>query len=389
VRGAFYFEGAVVAALAACPAVGNAADRIEQDRPPPWKLVLGAELELVDVDGEGGFENRDISPVRPDTRSPYASLDRATVELRAPFERWLSARVRIRADDDNGYVDRALLEGEPWTDRLRFEVGLSKPFFGVERKTETYSTLGAAFWRGREYHLGLESRVAIGPIDVVVAGSAAQQRPLGNTFPSEDEALSQLGFDHSRIDESSPTELGTYVHVDGFGATVGAFAEVGELHDNADLLTLQRIFPGYARAAGSSTRLSYWYGVRGEFDAFGLFLHIERLRAQQGLVSREGFEAALSYTVPVDVAGRHLEVEPIVRWSELATINFREEYLVPQSWDRTQLLFGMLFRPLPGLEVKVERVFNGERTGPSREGRRGVENDETLIQLNLEISHEI
>ena len=367
----------------------GAADAADEPSEPAWRITLGAELELVDVDGEGGFDNRDSSPIRPTTRAPYASLDRATLELRAPYESWLRARVRFRADDDHGYVDRALLEAEPWKDRLRVEAGLDKPFFESERRTETYSPIGAAFWHGREYHLGVESRTPLGPIEVVVAGSAALQRPLGNTYPSEDEALPQLGFDHAHIDESQPPELGAFVHVDGFGARVGAFAEIGELHDNADVLTLERIFPGYALAGDPRSLHSHWYGVRGELDVFGFWLHVERLSARQGLVRREGFELAGSYTLPFEVGGRHMELEPIARWGELAIVNFPEAYLIPQSWDRTQLLGGLLFRPLRGLELKFERIRHGERTGASREGRRGVKNDETLVQLKVEVNHEL
>jgi hypothetical protein len=295
--------------------------------------------------------------------------------------------VRLRGSDERAYVDRGYVEAEAVEDRFRLQLGLNKPLPYLERRTFTYSALQTAFWRNTQYHLAADFRWP-GLVEPRLTSSVAFQRPLRDDFPSEDDAFGMISFGDADAGESNPIEYGGLASLSAFGANVGAFGYVGRLSDNEDVLYLQRIFSNYELAGDPSSRTSRWYGVRGGFERWGIFLHGERLWARQGLVDRVALEAAASYTLSLPLGDAAIEIEPIARFSEVAITNFPEEYAIPQTWDRTQWLFGALIRPLPMVELKIERVLSGERAGVSREGKTSVNNDEWVGLLQLEISDE-
>lgn len=383
-------SGAVLAL--AWPGLTNAASPEPESEAPPAlleRLDLGLELRLLytDVDGPGGFSNREADPIRPVSRSPSLGIERAVLNVVGHVTPWLHVRTRFRADDGHAYVDRGYAQAELVRDHADVQFGLNKPLQHVERRTYTYSALQSAFWRNTQYHLAADLRWPAA-IEARLVPAVAFQRPLRDEYPSEDEAFGMIAFGDAAAGESNPIEVGGLASLSAFGATVAGFAFTGQLSDNEDVLYLQRLFANYELAGDPSSRTSRWFGVRGGFERWGLFLHGERLWARQGLVDRVGLEAAASYTVAIEAGPGLVEIEPIVRFSEVAITNFPEEYAIPQTWDRSQWLFGALVRPLPMVELKLERVMLGERAGVSREGRTEVDNDEWIGLLQLEITDE-
>ncbi len=371
----FGFDGAATSTHA----TGQAKSRVE--------ITVGAQLMYLDVDGPGGFSNRDADTIRPTTRSPYVELDRATFDARGHITPWMHARIRLRGDDNGARIDRAYLQAEPIGKLLMLRGGYDLPLQRVDRRTNTWGPLGGAFWRGQQYTLGAMLRLD-DAVYLRVAPSVQFQRPLGDDYPTNDEALPALTFIDANPGESNPLEAGGLAMVGAFGASVGGFGFVGELRDNEDVLFLQRLFPTYELAGDPDSRTSRWYGGRFVFDRFGIWVHAEKIWAVQGLLQREGHEVTASYTQRFEVSGQHIELEPIARYSVLDIKNFPAEYQVPETWDREQLLFGMLIRPHRFIELKVERVLQGERAGTSREGKTSVENDELLVMLGFEVSDE-
>ena len=356
--------------------------------PPPMKRIdLGLELWLLysDVDGPGGFSNREADPIRPVSRAPSLTIERALLNVVGHATPWLHARMRLRASDGRAYVDRGYVQAEAIPDMFSLQLGLNKPLQQVERRTFTYSTLQTVFWRNIQYHLAADFRWP-GVVEARLKPSVAFQRPLRDDFPSQDEAFGMISFGDADMGESNPLEYGGLASLSAFGATVAGFGFMGKLSDNEDVLYLQRIFTNYELAGDPNSRTSRWYGGRAEFERWGVFLHGERIWARQGLVDRVAFQAAASYTLKLPFAEHRPEIEPIVRYSEVAITNFPEEYAIPQTWDRSQWLFGALIRPIPMVELKVERILLGERAGVSREGKTKVDNDEWAALLQLEIS---
>jgi hypothetical protein len=381
----------ILLALLLASRAAFAAEPLEPPAPAPERkrIELGLELWLLysDVDGPGGFSNREADPIRPVSRSPSFTIERALLNVVGHATPWLHARMRLRASDSHAYVDRGYVEAEPVKDELSLQLGLNKPLQHVERRTFTYSALQTVFWRNIQYHAAADLR-SPGVVEARLVPSVAWQRPLRDDFPSQDEGFGMIAFGDAETRESNPLEYGGLASLSAFGATLGGFGFMGELSDNEDVLYLQRIFGNYELAGDPNSRASRWYGVRGEFERWGLYLFGERIWARHGLLNRQALEASASYTFELPLGAHTAELEPIVRYSEVAITNFPEEYAIPQTWDRTQWLFGALIRPMPMVELKLERILLGERAGVSREGKTKVDNDEWAAVLQLEISDE-
>ncbi len=385
--GALALAWAVAPAAAAQEALSAPDEPSKPAAKPAEKRIdlgLGARFLFVDVDGPGGFSNRDPDPIRPETRDPYFKIDRVTFEATGHLTSWLAARARLRATDSRAHIDRGYLRAQSDAEELRAELGLNRPVVWQENRTHTYSLLETAFFRNTEYHLSGEVSVKRSWLVPRLALSIAEHRPLVDDFQSQDDALGMIAFGDAKIGESNPLDVGGVASLSAFGATVAGYGFSGELSDNEDSLYLDRIFQNYELAGDPTSRDSRYYGVRAQFDRFGLFVKGEKVWARQGLLQRNGFEFVASYTIGL-LGG---EIEPIVRRSELIITNFPEEYAIPQTWDRSEWLFGALIRPIPMVEIKVERVLLGERAGVSREGKTEVDNDEWIGLVDLEISDE-
>ena len=362
--------------------------------PPALTLVAAAEIELVDVEGAGGFSEREPSIINPRVRAPYVELDKATLESYLQLEPRLRATMELRASRTGARIDRLFVDGSVvaspcWT--VDVQAGRQKPMQRPgERRTETFSPLGSLFWRGREWHLGASLRRHLGAAARVEAiGSVAMQRDLGDEPMGEDPALPSLAFGNGEVREGSAAELGGLLGVSLHGAHAAAFGFRGALLDNAGPERLEQTFSSdYTRLGDASDLTSHWYGARAGYDGHGVYLFGEAIRQQVGLARRVGFEAAASYTFTPTVGGRTVEVEPFVRYGALYLTNLPERFLIPESWDRRQVVGALLLRPSPAIELKLEYLVLGERTGDDDERAdtptRRVRDNQLLVHLRLE-----
>ena len=351
-------------------------------------LGLRAELEYVDVEGPGGFSNRDANRIAPSQRAPYVDLDKATVDFLAGLRPWLSSRLELRGDSDSARFDRAYLTATPLDideARIDLELGRQKPAQRPPpRKLETWSPQGAVFWRGREWHAAADARYRLGPVDVRLVPSAAMQRELDDESMGEDPSLPTTAFGDSEVEEDATLEVGGLVGVGAYGASVAGFAFVGKLLDNSGPDRLTRTFDDYALLGDTGDRTSRWYGARAAFDRFGIYVFGEAIFQQLGLIDRNASEVGVSYTVGFDIHREHVEVEPMVRYGQISTTNLPEVFDVPESWDRQQWVYAVLIRPLESLELKFEYLALDERAGTSAEGETKVDDDQVLVQLRFE-----
>jgi len=339
------------------------------------------EIEVVDVEGPGGYpDSEDV--IRPRSRAPHAQLDKATLDFGIRLREWLMGRVELRANEDRARADRVYVEARPAdTDDLQVVIqgGRQRPMQRPpDRRTETYSPTGAAFWRGREWHLGADGRWRIGAVELAASGSMAMQRDLGDEPMAEDPAMPALAFGDSAFREGSALELGGLVGAGAEGAYAAVFGFRGALLD-ADGPERLQDFTDYDKLGDENSRKSHWYGCRAGFDRFGAHAFGEAIWQRVGNLKRRGFELGASYTFAFRALGEAMEVEPLVRYGQLTTLNLHEEFFTPQTWDREQWLLAALVRPLDVVEVKLEYVILDERTG---EG--SVDDDEFLVQLRLE-----
>jgi hypothetical protein len=74
--------------------------------------------------------------------------------------------------------------------------------------------------------------------------------------------------------------------------------------------------------------------------------------------------------------------EPLLRFGELR-MNVPATPLIPELWDRQQLLAGLIVEVTREVFLKFEYAFNGENTGasPSFPGPTSVKNDEFMAEL--------
>jgi len=356
-----------------------------------------AEIEYVDVEGPGGFSNREPGLIKPSRRSPAVDIDKVAVDVGVRLEEGVRAHAELRADRDGGRIDRLYVDALV-ADRPEYQVlvqaGRQKPIERPpDRRVETYSPLGSLFWRGREWHAGATVLAHLGQVDITAIASLAMQRDLGDQTMGEDPNLPTIAFVDTKPGEGAAVEVGGLLGASGRGAGVAAFGFRGRLLDNAGPDRLQRTFlDDYRTLAGEpppsgpdpiDDRTSIWYGARATYQAHGVFALAEGIGQRMGLLRRRGFEVGASYTVKTCMFGRRLEVEPFLRYGQITTTNLPARPLIPESWDRQQIVPALLVRPSTRVEVKVEYLFLLENSAQARGDELQLDDDELLVQVRL------
>lgn len=375
---------------------------------PYFSFGLGMELEYVNVEGPGGFEHRDeeLAGV-PANRHGYVDLDKATLDVYAHMRSWLYARVELRTNAnrrDGARIDRAYFRATAFEDLfdlwdLDLELGRNRPMARPpDRRVETYSPLGQAFWRGREWHAALDTRATFGPVELRLGASIASTRELDLQPMGEDAALQSIVYGNGGVDDYDSTAEGAFlVGARAFGARVEGFATVGRLLDNQGPYTLQNqhgddyilLSCGLSGMSCDAIddRTSHWLGGRLAYDDHGFFFLAEYIVNRYGNVERRGFEVGGSYTVELELSDQHVEIEPLLRYGELVITNLPERFVTSTSWDRYQTVVALLLRPIEWIELRIEYLFLGERAGiaPGATEEADVADDQLLIQLLLDI----
>ena len=171
-------------------------------------------------------------------------------------------------------------------------------------------------------------------------------------------------------------------------------------------LTVRDIVTGKPTAGygDSNSRQSFRYGAGGEYflpasvympresgvrGNDGLRISGQWIRGQDGDFERRGWYVQGSYRysfyAPL-IVDRYLKsVEPIVRYGVLTT-NLSPVPQLPGTWDRRQVLVGLITELTKNVFLKTEYTFNFEKTGASRAhpGPQGVSNNELLLELLLQ-----
>jgi hypothetical protein len=117
----------------------------------------------------------------------------------------------------------------------------------------------------------------------------------------------------------------------------------------------------------------------------GLRLQGQWLRADDGDLRRTGWSAHAGYrwSFPQPLLfGRYFRhVEPIVAYGDLRT-NLVTSPLLPGTWDRRQVLLGVLIEVTGNVLIDIEYSFQLEKTGGSSVGAPdSVDNNELLVEL--------
>jgi hypothetical protein len=352
-----------------------------------FQLFGLAELELVDVEGAGGFANQDPGLVRPERRAATVDIDKVCFDFFMQLERRLRARAELRADAQVARVDRLYLEALA-LDRLgwqvRFEAGRQKPMARpVDRRVETWSPQGALFWRGREWHLGGEARFRGRTIDVDAVASVAMQRDLGDEVMGEDSGMPSIAFINGAPRQGSAVEVGGLLGAGARGAYAAVFGFRGRLLDNDGPARLERTFPDYELLGDVNDRTNLWFGGRAGYTGHGVFAFTEVIGQHLGLVRRRGFEIGGSYMRAFRVRGRRIEIEPLLRYGLIAVTNLPAVPLIPESWDREQVVAALLVRPSTSVELKIEYLFLRENTAQLPGEELAMDDDQLLVQLRL------
>ena len=146
------------------------------------------EFEFVDVEGSGGAINSDEFIQKINTRSPYVRIDKAVLNFKILYSKNISFRFGLRFNDDNAYVDKSYLLYKKNNSRL--EIGSNRPSIALDREIEGYPLIGTAYWKGRQYHIDFEQKVA----NLTLGTSVALKRPLSFDAVAEDDSYSMLVY---------------------------------------------------------------------------------------------------------------------------------------------------------------------------------------------------
>ncbi|NQV42434.1 MAG: hypothetical protein HQ506_08785, partial [Candidatus Marinimicrobia bacterium] len=100
-------------------------------------VVLGGEVELefIDVEGAGGFDNQDLTYQKVRNRSPHMRIDMAVLSARVNYSENLYYQIEFRFDDESAYVDKQYARLNVPSINTKFEMGKNRPFVSRKRQS--------------------------------------------------------------------------------------------------------------------------------------------------------------------------------------------------------------------------------------------------------------
>lgn len=339
------------------------------------------EFEFVDVEGSGGATNSDEFIQKINTRSPYVRIDKAVLNFKILYSKNISFRFGLRFNDDNAYVDKSYLLYKKNNSRL--EIGSNRPAIALEREIEGYPLIGTAYWKGRQYHIDFEQKVA----NLTLGTSVALKRPLSFDAVAEDDSYSMLVYGNmptkTRNWDGVTTEFGLRGELDLFPLKVMGWGYSGKLYDDYDWRILFDNFEYYRYTQGivlpkHANRDHYWYGGRVELFAFGFLTRAEYIYSLDGYLDRDGFyvetrrkfyPSLFSSKEVLLLArfGSH-RIKPNGAWEPILDD--------PHSWDRTLITLAASYSITEYAKVKFEYYITGEKTGDTLEKAESYNNNE-------------
>lgn len=348
------------------------------------------ELEFVDMEGAGGFENQQgADRTLIDNRSPHFQLDKFVLNPRIYFSRYLSTQAELRFEQSETFVESATINAElpDIAGRLkgRFEFGLQEPFVKPDRRTEIYPLIGRSVWRRSEFHVTYEGSFSFADdrVDLFWGAVIAQMRPLTWDDVAEDSGqIDILQYGQARLTEGIDFGYGGKAGLRLVGAELMYFGFKGQLSNRYDMDVLINELTGYSNLGNRYKDTFYWHGGRFTFDRWNAYLIGEIISSQEGELKRRGFYAQASYRIRIfknqDIPFH--TVEPLFRYGQLNLTNLPAAASDPHTWDHeniTLALLSNLFRDY--ILLKIEYYFLRETTGSAK-----IRNNEILAQLRVQ-----
>ena len=363
--------------------------------PSGLEVELGGEVELefVDVEGAGGFANKDLTFQKVKNRSPHMRIDKAVLETKIKYSENLNYTIEFRFDDDGAYVDKhyARLNMTDWN--TRFEIGQNRPFVSIGRGTEGYPLIGTAFWKGREFHITSETGFALGSnIDMEIGLSVAMKRPIESDDAAEDKSFKMLTYGDYSSKSGQTWEYGVKGGLDIFGLETQGWFYYGKLIDDYDWKTqLAQSLQPYDTFGDREDDTHYWAGGRATYKIGGLHARAEYIYSKDGLLARDGAYVEGAYTfkelpkmLPIgnitfrartgylNLIAKEDENENELVWEYLAE---------PMSWSRKMTTLAAITKLNDFIAIKAEYYLLDEETGSDNES--SVDDNQALIQIEF------
>ena len=401
------------------------------------RFRLGGKVEFLFIDTEAERIGAIGSTEEAD---PRFAIDVFRLEPRIDLNDEVSLRAQLDFKPRRGRVKlkEATIQhrAKPrWWLQSTLRLGLDDRFIRMRRETENYPLLGNAFWRDESlafwWRLRFGDRDGL-PEEESADGEEDEDRPAfdfadnpgaftfhfsfgngytldGNEVGEDDALFNPLVHDDRNVSSSlSLREL-------GFGLEYSrSFREYGELdvmtfyyNDELNSDSVQflqndltardftnTVIAGYG---DSSSDTSYRYGVGGEYfvpakllvgDLFktrgrdGLRIAGQWIFGRDGQLERDGWFVQASYRYSFSerlLFDRYFRsISPVVRYGELDT-NIDPSPTLPGTWDRDELLIGIITEITNDMLLKFEYTFHDESPGAG--GPKNVDNNEFLAQL--------
>jgi hypothetical protein len=345
------------------------------------------EMEFVDVEGEGGFSNQDLTLQKIKTRSPHMRIDKAILGTKIFYSDNLTYEIEFRFGDDGTRVDKHYARLNMPALFTRFELGKNRPFVKGDRRTEGYPLIGTAFWKGREYHLTSDTEYSLGEDVELIGGlSFAMKRPIGTDDAAEDKSFKMLVYDDYDNKDGQTFEYGGKLGLEAFGFSALGWYYTSELIDDFDWkIQLSQNMQAYDDLGDRTDLTHYWYGGRIGYDGCNIHARAEYIRSMDGLLPRFGYYAEGSYFISQVSDVLHVKgIEPFIRYGALNVKDHPRQLGNPNTWDRQMTTIALLTHIDDYLLLKLEYYLLNEKTGgdPATNEDK-VKDDQLLIQINF------
>ena len=333
------------------------------------------ELEFVDVEGEGGFENKDLTFQKVKTRSPHMRIDKAVLGTKVNYSENLSYTLEFRFDDDGAKVDKHYARlNIPFMD-TRFEFGNNRPMVSTKRYTEGYPLVGTSYWKGRELHLTSESNMNMGGLKLNLGLSAAMKRPIETDDVAEDKSFKMLMYGDYEPKDGQTWEFGTKVGAELAGILAEGWFYTGKLMDDYDWKTqLAQSIDGYKELGDEEDKTHFWYGGRLTGNFGPVHARTEYIYSKDGLLPREGAYAEAGFKLPKNLTS-FMPVKYVSLYGRSGFMNLVDVPLVggdahtwaylaePMSWSRQMNTLSAIFKLNDYITIKAEYYMLNEDTG--------------------------
>lgn len=345
--------------------------------PSGLDIELGGEVELefVDVEGPGGFANKDLTFQKVKTRSPHMRIDKAVLATKINYSENLHYTIEFRFDDNGAKVDKHYADLTVPSLNTRFELGNNRPFVATKRYTEGYPLVGTAYWKGRELHVTSESTMELGVLKVNFGLSAAMKRAFDTDDVAEDKSFKMMVYGDYEPKDGQTWEYGFKAGAEIAGVLAEGWFYTGELMDDYDWKTsLSQSLNGYDALGDEEDKTHYWYGGRLTGEWGPVHTRGEYIYSKDGLLPREGAYVEVGLRLPENLTA-FMPVQSVSLYGRSGYMNMKDvplndgtdyqwAYLAePMSWSRNMNTLSAIFKLNENITVKAEYYILNEDTG--------------------------